>query len=114
MALRGNVEGACSLAGCEGVERTTVTGAGVKESGNFGGSEMVMAWTPVSRGAGGEVTAAGLVESTSSAPLGTLGGGAEGWPPGVLGWLGTDREAWMVGRNAESATSQRWVVLTSV
>lgn len=81
MALGRNVEGWCSLVGCEGGERTTVTGAGVKESGNLGGSEMAIAWTPVSKGA---VTAAGLVAS-SSTPLGALGGGAEAWPFGVLG-----------------------------
>lgn len=46
VALGREVKGACPLVGRKGVERTTVTGAGMKDSGNFGGSEIAKAWSP--------------------------------------------------------------------
>lgn len=101
--------GICPMVvGCEGVDRTTVTGAGVSDSGNVGGnlvvSEMDNSCIPGNTSAGGWVTCGlgGAAGSwvTSLVPWG-LGGVAVGCLetfgeeavdcPGVPGWLGTDR-----------------------
>lgn len=62
MALGREGREAWPAVGREGVERTTVTGAGVKDSGSFGGSEIARACTPVS--------SAGGPGGFSSAPVG--------------------------------------------